>query len=238
MTTQQLVSQTSRILHKKYGYGKTTLVATSLCSDEVNRPLEQAFRHVYSDCFSLGGLAGFPFAGVTGYNAMAHHIPDNGSCLLVYGPHVGVNEHGQLGTVDRRGRQKGGACCGSAAAALGYVNSVSPRQQHQVTTASRTDPLDTQQAFVESTLLPYAARLQKADDTMLELPKVLFEVQDELLGQIIGKSAGAVSGSGKICLLGGIQINTPAGDADYFLPLRFDIRDSSGALLENLLLAL
>jgi hypothetical protein len=27
--------------------------------------------------FNLGGLAGFPFAGVTGFGAMAHPIPDD-----------------------------------------------------------------------------------------------------------------------------------------------------------------
>ena len=58
----------------------------------------------------MGGLAGFPFGGVTGFGAMAHHIPDNGSCLVVYGPHVGIDSRGIVGTVERRGRKHGGAC--------------------------------------------------------------------------------------------------------------------------------
>jgi hypothetical protein len=35
-------------------------------------------------------IAGFPFTGNTGFGAMAAHIPDDGYCLIVYGPHVGV----------------------------------------------------------------------------------------------------------------------------------------------------
>lgn len=50
------------------GFSKdTTLVASSLCSDEVNRPLEDIFLKYYGNTFSMGGLAGFPFSGVTGF---------------------------------------------------------------------------------------------------------------------------------------------------------------------------
>ena len=42
----------------------------------------------------LGGLSGFPFAGNTGFGAMAAHIPDNGFCLLIHGPHVGICQNG------------------------------------------------------------------------------------------------------------------------------------------------
>ena len=56
-------------------------------------------------------------------SAMASHIPDGGHCLVVYGPHVGVDSTGAVGTVERVGRANGGACCGSAIAAAGYVES-------------------------------------------------------------------------------------------------------------------
>ena len=63
---------------RPWGYGPDTLYATSLCSDEVNRPLEETFYGVYGEHFNMGGLAGFPFAGVTGFGAMASHVPDGG----------------------------------------------------------------------------------------------------------------------------------------------------------------
>jgi hypothetical protein len=231
VTHTELVSKVTRAL-TKYGYGKTSLIATSLCSDEVNRHLEKNFARIYGDNFSLGGLGGFPFGGITAFEAMAHHIPDGGSCLVLYGPHVGVNDFGEVGTVDRRGREHGGACCGSGVAASAYVSKVFNGKVKQ--TGPPSSPLDAEQTFVASMLLPFAERLEKADDTMVELPYAMFDAQDELMGEIMRQGCGAVSGNGKIALLGGIEINTPAGVSDYFLPLRFDMRDNSGALLENL----
>ena len=94
------------------------------------------------------------------------------------------------------------------------------------------DPIDAQQNYVGSMLLPYGERLTKAKDTMVELPYALFEAQDELMLKVVEKGASAVSGNGKIALLGGIQINTPDGMSDYFLPLRFELRENSGKRIE------
>lgn len=42
----------------KHGYGDDSLVATSLCCDEVNRTLEKDLSKLYGQYFSFGGLAG------------------------------------------------------------------------------------------------------------------------------------------------------------------------------------
>jgi hypothetical protein len=215
----------------KHGYGDTSLIATSLCCDEVNRPLEQTLSHTYGSYFAMGGLAGFPFGGVTSFGAMAHHIPDGGSCLVIYGPHVGIDADGKVGTVDRRGRMKGGACCGSAIAACGYVNNVMNGKIKAGGPPS--GPLDAQQTFVGNMLLPHGQRLQAAADPMAELPFAMFDAQDDLMQQIVAKGCSQVAGKGKIALLGGIQINTPSGVPDYFLPLRFDLLNNSGELLDK-----
>jgi hypothetical protein len=223
----------------KYGYGSTTLVATSLCCDEVNRPLEKALAKVYNEPFVMGGLAGFPFGGVTSFGAMAHHIPDGGSCMLVYGPHVGIDSYGTVGTVNRRGRTKGGACCGSAAAALGKIRkgAMVPAKEGEPKDFLATDSLDAQQAYVNAQLLPYAQRLLAADDRNVELPYTLYDAQKQMMDSIVAKGAGAMEGNGNIALLGGIQINTPEGISDYFLPLNFELRNSQGKVTKNLMWA-
>ena len=48
---------------------ENTLLATSLCCDELARQLESDFVKVYGKNFNLGGLSGFPFAGNTGFGA-------------------------------------------------------------------------------------------------------------------------------------------------------------------------
>jgi hypothetical protein len=209
-------------------------VATSLCCDEVNRPLEDELHKSFGDHFNMGGLAGFPFGGVTSFGAMAHHIPDGGSCLVVYGPHVGIDSSGKVGTVDRRGRNKGGSCCGSAVAAAMYVNSVMKGGEKA---KMPTDALDAQQVYVGAALLPHGERLEEANEPMAELPHAMFEAQDELMQKIIARGCQEVAGRGKIAVLGGIQINTPDGLSDYFLPLRFELLNNKGIMIEDLMSA-
>lgn len=151
----------------------------------------------------------------------------------MYGPHVGVDFDGKVGTVNRRGKEKGGTCCGSAAAAASYVSSVY-KGEIKAAPAPPTDNVDAQQLFVGSALLPYAQRLAEAMDTNIEIPFALYEPIEDLTQKIVEKAAYKVGENGKIALLGGIQINTPGGISDYFLPLRFELRNSKNELVENL----
>lgn len=181
----------------------------------------------------MGGLAGFPFAGVTGFGAMASHIPDGGSCLLVYGPHVGVDSDGNVGKVDRKGKSKSGSCCGSAVAASKYITAVYLGNAEKV--GPPMDSVDAQQNYVSSLLLPFGERVATAPDPMVELPFATYEPIDGMMERIVKKSAGKVP-NGKVALLGGLQINTPRGVSDYFLPLRFDIRDGkTGEIIQDLM---
>lgn len=232
MTNAELVAKASAVL-QKYGYGDTTLLATSLCCDEVNRELEKDFGKSYGEHFSMGGLAGFAMGGVTSFGAMAHHIPETGSCLIVFGPHVGVDAEGVVGKINRRGRSKAGACCGSAAAAAGYVAGV--RSGSIEESPPPTEVIDAQQTFVGNLLLPHAERLAKSEEPGVELPLALFDAQNDLMQKIVQAGCGEVAGEGKIALMGGIQINTPPGTSDYFLPLRFELRNNKGDLVEDLM---
>ena len=232
LTNDELVTKVTDALKAKgYDDGKT-LVATSLCCDEVNRPLETELSEAFDTNFNMGGLAGFPFGGATSFGAMASHIPDGGDCVVVYGPHVGVDSTGAVGTVERRGRTNGGSCCGSAVAASGYVGSVFSGKAKEAELPD--DPLDAQQYFVGSMLLPFAERLEKADSKMVELPYALYDAQTDLMKKIVGKSAGAVGGDGKIAVLGGVQVNTPPGYTDYYLPISFDLYNNKGEMLETI----
>lgn len=234
VSNADLVSKVTSAL-KEFGYGESSLVATSLCCDEVNRVLEKDFSAHYTDNFSMGGLAGFPFGGVTSFGAMAHHIPDGGSCLIVYGPHVGLDSDGNVGVVNRRGRAAPGACCGSACAALGHVGCVHKGEAKAVDAKVFEDPVEHQQALVGTLLMPYAERLVKAAEPMVELPLALYDAQNKMMDQIVAAGCQEVAGDGKIALLGGVQINTPESDTDYFLPLNFEVRTNKNEKVKDLL---
>lgn len=218
----------------KHGYiDEKTLIATSLCCDEVNRELEKDLTSIYNYNFNMGGLAGFAFGGVTSFGAMAHHIPDGGSCIIVYGPHVGVDKEGAVGKVNRRGMlNESSACCGSAKAAAGYCKSVQAGAKPK---CAPEDPLDAQQTFVGNMLLPQADRISNSHDPNVELPLALFDVQDEFMKKIVEKGCKEVAGKGTIAILGGIQINTPCGTSEYFLPKTFEIWNNEGKKLVDLM---
>ena len=57
------------------------LMATSVCSDDINIPSTTFFNVLFGP-FIMGGLGGLPFVGQTGMTAFAHHIPDEGSAFI------------------------------------------------------------------------------------------------------------------------------------------------------------
>jgi Limiting CO2-inducible proteins B/C beta carbonyic anhydrases len=234
VTNAELVDKVSSAL-APYGFGESTLVATSLCCDEVNRVLDLDFGKRYNINFSMGGLAGFAFGGVTSFGAMAHHIPDGGSCLIVYGPHVGIDYNGKVGSVNRRGRAAPGGCCGSALAAHGHVCAVHKGEAKAVDESVLAVPEEHQQALVGKMLMPYAERLVKSPEPMVELPLALYDAQKKMMDSIVAAGCQEVAGEGKIALLGGVQINTPEAESDYFLPLNFEIRSNKNDAIKDLM---
>lgn len=165
---------------------------------------------------------------------MASHIPDGGSCLLIYGPHVGIDSDGNVGKIDRKGKEKAGSCCGSAVAASRYITAVY-RGQAEAVPPAPSDSIDAQQSYVAAALLPYGERVATARDPMVELPFAAFEPIDGMMEKIVKKAGRGVNGDGRIALLGGVQVNTPRGLSDYFLPLRFEVQEKTGEVIEDLL---
>lgn len=88
----------------------------SICSDDLNNVQIPDTDMVGP--FMLGGLDGYPFVGRTGLGAFSHHIPQNGVALMFYGPHVGITNSGDVGSVIRPGQADKSSCCGAASSAL------------------------------------------------------------------------------------------------------------------------
>ena len=212
----------------------STMLATSFCCDELCRSFEDELRNEFGgDNFSMGGIAGFPFGGSTSYGALCHHMPHDGSILIVYGPHVGIDYDGVVGKVNRRGHHGSGSCCNSAKAGLSYVQAVS--NGTQIHSPDPSDPIDAQTVFLNNALLNHAERLNLAPNPEEEVNHVLFDCIDELLFRIMQKGAKQVPKATKIALLGGILVNTPEGTSEYFVPKKFHIVNGKGDLIEDVM---
>jgi len=45
----------------------------------------------------IGGMAGLPFSGRTGWTTAMKHLPDYGNMIVFYAPHVFISKEGIIG---------------------------------------------------------------------------------------------------------------------------------------------
>ncbi|MEQ9308726.1 MAG: hypothetical protein RLN90_04675 [Balneolaceae bacterium] len=189
-----------------------TIWATSICSDELNNFL-QDLNSIFAGPgpFRLGGISGLPFVGVTGFNAFLSHAPAHGCAMIIYGPHVGVSEHGILGEVNRQNQFGLTTCCGSLVGALGAV------EQNQELPID--NPLDYQQARVIKHLIQYREEILKDKFPLKKATDFAYIDIHEKLKRIINVLSPELTDI-KLYLIGGIVINTDWKMEDFF-----EIRD-------------
>ena len=75
-------------------HDENTLFAYSYCPDEINHKIggfANVIHNHFGHSFSLGGLAGIPFSGKTGFGAYASHVPDEGNIFVLFAPHCAVS---------------------------------------------------------------------------------------------------------------------------------------------------
>ncbi|HAS46184.1 MAG TPA: hypothetical protein DCS93_37230 [Microscillaceae bacterium] len=192
------------------------LMATSVCSDDINIPSTTFFNVLFGP-FIMGGLGGLPFAGQTGMTAFAHHIPDEGSAFIFYGPHIGVTLDGELGKMYRPRQDQAGNSCGALMLALS-------RFQGSGDYKPILNDDDYQQMKLEESLLPYRDRILNSDNPQKEITEATYEIIDRKVHEHLVSCKNEFKVD-KVTLLGGIIINTDFGLDDYFDAKNFEIID-------------
>lgn len=191
------------------------LMATSVCSDDINVPSTTFFNVLFGP-FIMGGLGGLPFAGQTGMTAFAHHIPDDGSAFIFYGPHIGVTLDGDLGKMYRPRQEQTGNSCGALMLALSRL------QDGDYKPVLNDD--DYQQMKLEESLLPYREEILNSEDQEKAITEATYDIIDRKIHDYI-KTCKNEFHVDTVTLLGGIIINTDYGMDDYFVPKNFEVID-------------
>ncbi len=191
------------------------LMATSVCSDDINVPSTTFFSVLFGP-FIMGGLGGLPFAGQTGMTAFAHHIPDGGSAFIFYGPHIGLTLEGDLGKMYRPRQEKTGNSCGALMLALSRF------QDRDYAPVINED--DYQQMKLEESLLPYKEGILESDQQAKAITEAAYEIIHHKIHDLL-KACKAEFHVDKVALLGGIVINTDYGLDDYFDARNFEVID-------------
>ncbi|WP_422083082.1 hypothetical protein [Ulvibacterium sp.] len=191
------------------------LMATSVCSDDINVPSTTFFNVLFGP-FIMGGLGGLPFAGQTGMTAFAHHIPDEGSAFIFYGPHIGITLEGDLGKMYRPRQEQTGNSCGALMLALSRI------QDGNYKPVLNED--DYQQMKLEESLLPFREQILGSENLEKGITEATYEIIDKKIHDHI-KSCKEEFHVDKVTLLGGIIINTDYGLDDYFDAKNFEVID-------------
>ncbi|WP_299549690.1 hypothetical protein [Seonamhaeicola sp.] len=191
------------------------LMATSLCSDDINIPSTTFFNVLFGP-FIMGGLGGIPFVGQTGMTAFAHHIPDEGSAFIFYGPHIGITLEGELGKMYRPRMEEKGNSCGALMLALSRLgnDSYSPVLNDD----------DYQQMKLEESLLPYREDILNSDNPQKAITDATYKIIDKKIHEHI-KTCKDEFPVDTVTLLGGVIINTGHGIDDYFDARNFEVID-------------
>jgi len=190
------------------------LMATSVCSDDINVPSTTFFNVLFGP-FTMGGLGGLPFAGRTGMRAFAHHIPDNGTAFIFYGPHIGVTLDGNIGKMYRPRQDKPGNSCGALMLAL-------QRYQQDGNYQPVINDDDYQQMMLEQSLLARKEEFLQDPNPARRITEITFENIDRKIHDYV-KTCKNEFHIDRIALLGGIIINTDYGLDDYFDARNFEV---------------
>jgi hypothetical protein len=193
-----------------------TILGTSICPDEINNGkggFADLANKYWGEYFPMGGLGGLPLVGKTGWGAFSHHCPEDGNIYVMYGPHVGISETGEVGKFNRVGQADPSSACGAFVGAYKQTQNFSGERE-------KLDGSDMEQQFIRNELGPFTKGIKETENPMATLAYKAFDIVDKQMLSILDMDFGP----GKLVLLGGIQVNTPVGTPDHFQPMRFEVR--------------
>eukprot|EP00929_Paragymnodinium_shiwhaense_P111703 TRINITY_DN7_c0_g1_i2.p1 TRINITY_DN7_c0_g1~~TRINITY_DN7_c0_g1_i2.p1 ORF type:complete len:311 (+),score=65.95 TRINITY_DN7_c0_g1_i2:64-996(+) len=194
---------------------ENTIYSESICADEIchdEMQLTRLMTQHWGNVFTMGGIGGFAHGGPVALGAFKGHVPEGGNMFILYGPHVGITEAGDIGNIVRVGQKKSTTACGALMAV--YNNCL------KGATIDAYSPADLQARLLHQELCPRVNEIKNSKNPAAMLPRVAYDVVHR---QVQDMTQGIDLGTGSLVLLGGIMINTPYTIQDHFLPLHFSI---------------
>lgn len=229
LTTLDTVNKLFDLLEMHYNLDPFQIMsADSICSDDVNSIEYPTRAHEMLGPFKMGGLNGFPFTGLTGMGAFAHHVPEDGAVFIYYAPHIGISRDGIPGEINRIGQSKPSACCGAAKAALSKLS------KNEIVEGVITD-LDYQMNSIEQIFYKQKKRILEAHNPLMEATDVMYEAIHERINILAQKTDYPCR---YLVLMGAVLINGDHDMGSFSATRRLDVIDldtkQSKSLLEFL----
>jgi len=188
----------------------------STCVDDITNTKEKFVHPEIKGPFTFGGLGGLPFTGISGVDAFAHHIPEDGTALLLVGPHIGYRAEEGWGKIMRHGQHHSSTCCGALYAALDKL------QKNEVKTESPSED-DYQEQLIEQLALRHQKEIRIANEPLVALTKVVSQQAEQkmtLYAQKVHERHFAYA-----VIVVGVIINTDYQFDDYLWIDHISIKD-------------
>jgi hypothetical protein len=209
-----VVRRTAKVLEGLGLKEENTIYGQSICPDELNNEvgsLGNLMRDQWGPIFPLGGIGGAPFVGKTGFTAFSHHVPDDGNVIVLFGPHIAISDLGELGKFHRIGQAEVSMACGALLSAFEAVRDGN---------VGEFDSSDMQCCWLKEKVAEQFDRIAGADDQLAELLHAAYGFIHDKIHRIVNNEFGT---TGKLVLIGGIQVNLPEPYLDHFQPLEFQV---------------
>lgn len=214
-----------------------TLFGHSICSDEVNNRKEQLIPLMvdrWQEGFALGGLGGIPFAGKSGFGAYLHHVPDSGKLLVFFAPHVGIDNEGRVGSLQRDGQASVSSACGAAIGAYKALQNKNAIPEDPLVTFQNLKKEDVDTKFdpqleqIINMLAPRLKGIEESSDSVSFVTYQMYGIIRELITACITQTPDLFESATEVAVVGGVMINRRKG-GDFFQPLSFETRKQCGS---------
>ena len=227
---QDVFLKATRTLERHGFEADNTLLALSVCPDEINHQIGDLTDHLhqyFGQTFHLGGLGGIPFTGKTGFSAFSNHVSKahDGNCFIVMAPHIGLSSAKHLGmytTSDDTER----TACGAAVGALQYC------LNNKEIPPLDSDDFDYQEDYIirQINQVQDEILLQESENAVQRtLAHHMWKISKTKLDQVINTDFGG--SNSKLGDLTGVVVYMPRAHGDLFQPLTFDMYLKDGTVV-------
>ena len=171
----------------------------------------------------LNHLSGLPFAGKSGFGAYLHHVPDEGKLLILFAPHVGIDEEGRVGSLQRDGQAAISTACGAAIGAYKELQKKGKAKEDDLLVFQQENSreFDPQLKEIIALLATRLKGIENSEDSIAFITYQMYGIIRELIQACIVETKDLFDCASEVAVVGGIMVNRRKG-GDFFQPLSFE----------------
>ena len=207
LPTAKFADSLYQSLKDKYNLNpRDLLLGISTCVDDIIYSKNFHRHPEIKGPFHMGGLGGLPFSGISGLDAFAHHVPENGAMVLLIGPHIGYSSKKGWGYILRPGQDVGSSCCGALVGTLTKLENGTIKE-------GIPDEDDYQGGKLAQLALTHGDEILHAPNHLIALTKITGQEAEVQIQKMLPKIS--LEHERYIIVIGFILINTDYNYSDY-----------------------